>query len=135
MITWHALIPSGALTSLRSLSSCSSVKAFSSTFYLRSRLGATYPRLSLTDKIPRFKTMEEWQKAKSTKVDILARMCLHLLSRDDAPAMAFKDGGVVFPPVSAPAPGERISQKMKILVYQEFPSFGPMVRDVSRILG
>jgi hypothetical protein len=118
------------LTCPCSLSSCSAMKAFSSTFYLRSRLGATYPRLNLTDKIPRFKTMDEWQKAKSTKVDTLARMCLHLLSRDDAPPMVFEDGGVVFPPVAAPAPHELISQDRKIIIYQEFPSFGPMVRDV-----
>lgn len=74
--------------------------------------------------------MAEWQAKKSTKVDVCARLCLHLLSRDDAPPVDFKDGGVVFPPIPASAPGEKISQNLKILIYQEFPSFGPMVRDV-----
>ena len=78
--------------------------------------------------------MEDWQRNKSTKVDICARICLHLLSRDDAPSMVFENGGVVFPPVPVPAPGERVSQTIKILIYQEFPSFGPMVRDVRVLL-
>jgi hypothetical protein len=93
-------------------------------------MGATYPRLSLEDKVPRFKTLKEWEAQKSTKVDISARMCRHLLSRDDAPSMTFKDGTVIFPEVPNPMPGEEVSQKRKILIYQEFPTFGPLVRGV-----
>jgi TATA-binding protein-associated factor len=97
-------------------------------------MSATYPRLSLTDKIPRFKTREDWESRKSTKVDICARMCFHLLSRDDAPRMIFEDGAVIFPEVPKPMPGERVSQELKIVIYQEFSSFGPLVRDVCTLL-
>jgi hypothetical protein len=93
-------------------------------------MGATYPRRSLTDPIPRFKTLEEWQSQKSTKVDVCARMCLHLTSRDDAPSMVFQDGSVIFPEVPNPLPGELVSQTTKILVYEGFASFGPLVRNV-----
>lgn len=106
------------------------MKIFSSTFYLPSRMGAIYPRRSLTEKIPHFKTLEEWQSRKSTKIDTCARMCRHLLSRDDAPDMTFKDGQVVFPDVPQPRPGEEVAQERKILIYQEFPSFGPLLRNV-----
>ena len=110
------------------------MKAFSSSFYLPSRMGATYPRLSLGDKIPRFKALEDWKSGKSTKVDVCARMCRHLLSRDDAPSMIFEDGAVIFPEVPRSTPGQQLSQATKILVYQEFPTFGPLVRDVRTLL-
>jgi hypothetical protein len=110
------------------------MKAFSSSFYLPSRMGATYPRLSLKDKIPRFKSMDDWESHKTTKVDICARMCSHLLSRDDAPSMIFEDGTVIFPEVPAPMPGERVSQELKLLVYEDFASLGPLVQDVRALL-
>jgi hypothetical protein len=93
-------------------------------------MGATYPRLALTDDIPKFKNLEEWKSRKSTKVDTCAQMCLHLLSRDDAPSMIFEDGAVIYPEVAKPMPGEQVSQKTKILIYQEFPTFGDLVRTV-----
>jgi hypothetical protein len=113
-----------------SLSSCNTMKVFSSTFYLPSRMGAIYPRVSLKVKIPSFNSLEEWQERKSTKIDTCARMCLHLLSRDDAAPMVFKDGSVIFPEAPQITPGEVISCINKILIYQEFPSFGPLVRNV-----
>jgi TATA-binding protein-associated factor len=98
-------------------------------------MGALYPRSSLKAKIPSFNSLEEWQEKKSTKIDICAHMCLHLLSRDDAAPMIFKDGGVIFPEAPQPTPGEVISRNNKILIYQEFPSFGPLVRQVFKLYG
>ena len=97
-------------------------------------MGATYPRLSLTDPIPRFNSLEEWDSHKSTKVDICACMCRHLLSRDDAPEMSLRDGQVIFPDIPPPTPGENVQKEIKILIYQEFPSFGPLLRDVRALL-
>lgn len=97
-------------------------------------MGATYPRLSLTEPIPCFKSLEEWDSRKSTKVDICARMCCHLLSRDDAPEMSFKDGQVIFPDIPPPTHGEIVQKETKILIYQEFPSFGPLLRGVCALL-
>jgi len=114
-----------------SISSCNGLKVLSRTFYLPSRMGATYPRLTLTDSIPQFATLDEWQRNKSTKLDTCARMCLHLLSRDDAPEMIFEDGQVTFPHIPAPRHGEELSKETKIIIYQEFTSFGPLLRNVS----
>ena len=97
-------------------------------------MGAIYPRRSLTEKIPLFKSFEEWQNRKSTKIDACARMCRHLLSRDDAPDMIFQDGQIIFPDVPQSLPGEEVSQDRKILIYQEFPSLGPLLRNVRGLL-
>jgi hypothetical protein len=97
-------------------------------------MGATYPRLSLSDSIPHFDTLDNWQKHKSTKLDTCARMCQHLLSRDDAPEMVFGNGQVKFPDIPMLKDSEKISQERKILIYQEFPSFGPLLRNVSLLL-
>ncbi len=107
---------------------------FSSTFYVPSRMGAIYPSRSLTENIPHFKSLEEWQSRKSTKIDTWARMCRHLLSRNDAPEMIFKDGEVIFADVPQPTFGENLSQDRKILIYQEFPSLGSPLRDVRDLL-
>ena len=93
-------------------------------------MGAVYPRLDLNDPIPRFKTLEDWQQRKSTKIDTAAKMILHILSRDDAPMMEFRDGEVFFPEIPPPAPGENVSRLDKVLLYAEFASFGPLIRDV-----
>ena len=58
-------------------------------------------------------------------------MCLHLLSRDDAPEMIFEDGQVIFPHIPALRHGEELSKETKIVIYQEFTSFGPLLRNVS----
>ena len=96
-------------------------------------MGAVYPRLDLNDKIPRFKTLEDWERRKSTKVDILVKICLHILSRDNAPMMEFKDGQVFFPEIPPPAPGEIVTRDEKIIIQQIFPSFGPLVRNVRAV--
>lgn len=93
-------------------------------------MGVGYARLSLKEPIPTFKTLEEWEQHKSTKMDICAQMCRHLLSRDDAPAMTFQDGQVIFPPISSGEPEEAVKQDTKVLIYQEFPSLGPLLRNV-----
>ena len=56
------------------------------------------------------------------KVEITTHHCLCLLSCDDAPRE-----------VPDPKPDEHVSQKTKILIYQEFPSFSPLARNVSTL--
>jgi hypothetical protein len=102
-----------------------------SSFYIEHRMCVGFARLKLEDPIPEFKTLEEWEEKKSTKIDICARMCRHLLSHDDAPKMVFGNGTVVFPPVPPSQPGKKVPQTVKILIYQEFPSLGPLLRNVS----
>lgn len=90
-----------------------------------------FARLNLDEKIPMFGSLEEWETKKSTKIDTCARMCRHMLTRDDAPEIIVKDGVVCYPPVPDPAPGTTVSRETKILIYQEFPSLGPLLRNVS----
>lgn len=85
--------------------------------YVLSRMGATYSRLSLSDDIPLFDTLDDWQRHGSTKLDTCAKMCQHILSRDDAPDMIFEDGQVTFPDLPMPKAGEKLSQERKILIY------------------
>ncbi|KAJ3494060.1 hypothetical protein NLJ89_g10889 [Agrocybe chaxingu] len=102
----------------------------SRSFYIEYRMGVGYARLSLLEPIPRFNNLLHWEEHKSTKFDICARICKHLLTRDDAPPMTFEDGKVSFPPIPSAAPGEIVPQDTKILIYQEFPSLGPLLRQV-----
>lgn len=103
----------------------------SRSFYIEHRMCVGFARLNLEDPIPTFESLEQWEQQKSTKLDTCARMCRHLLARDDAPEMLFENGTVVFPPIPTPSPGEKVSQEDKILIYQEFPSLGPLLRNVS----
>ena len=90
-----------------------------------------FARLNLDEEIPTFRSLEEWEGKKSTKIDTCARMCQHILTRDDAMEISIKDGAVFFPPNPELAPGATVSRKTKILIYQEFPSLGPLLRNVS----
>ena len=104
-------------------------KIVSNKFYLDYRMGVGYARSSLEDPIPSsLSSMEAWEDKKSTKFDICARMCRHLLSNDDAPPMKFDDGKVVFPEASSQS--EKCTQTNKIVIYQEFPSLSPLLRAV-----
>lgn len=87
-----------------------------------------YARYDLSDDIPVFVTMEEWLAKKSTKFDICVRISLYLLVRDDAPDIEVKDGDVFFPPMPE---GKYFTRLNKILIYQEFPSLGGLLRNVS----
>lgn len=78
----------------------------SRSFWIEFRMGVNWARRCLSESIPRFNTMDEWLERKSTKIDTCAQMCLHVLSRDDAPKMIFKNGTVTFPPLPQQQPGE-----------------------------
>ncbi|TFK60185.1 hypothetical protein BDN72DRAFT_779739 [Pluteus cervinus] len=112
-----------------------SVRKTSRNFYLEMRLGAGYARLDTQDPLPKFKTLEEWHRQKSTKMDACARICQHLLSRDDASDPIIENGKITFPPLPPLQPGEVPKQTHKILVYQEFPSLGPLLRNVLNLYG
>lgn len=91
-----------------------------------------YARRNLEEEIPHFDTLEQWEAKKSTKFDLCARMCVHLLSHDQAPEIEFDEGVAVFHPVPEVPPGAQAPMTTKVLIYQEFPSLGPLLRNVSR---
>ena len=77
-----------------------------------------FAHFNLEDPIPVFKTLDNWEKQKSTKIDTCARMCRHLLARDDGPEMLFENGAVTFHPIPAPNPG---NQPIRVNNWPGFP--------------
>ena len=82
------------------------------SFYIEYRLSVGYARDESEDEsknvppIPTFKTFEQWEPVKSTKMDTCAKICQHMLIRDDVPLVTFKDGQAFFPTVNPfPPPG------------------------------
>jgi hypothetical protein len=106
----------------------------SHSFYLEYRQGVCFPRKSRQkERIPTFHTMDEWEKAKSTKFDVCAKLVSHLLKHDDAPEIEVRDGKVTFPEIPRKY-RKHPKQDTKILIYQEFPSLGPLLRNVSTLI-
>lgn len=105
----------------------------SRSFYIEHRMCVGFARLDLEETIPTFESLEQWEEQKSTKLDTCARICRHLLASDNAPDILIENGNAIFPPIPPPTAGEQVSQQDKILIYQEFPSLGPLLRNVSSI--
>ncbi|PPQ82663.1 hypothetical protein CVT26_001000 [Gymnopilus dilepis] len=78
--------------------------------------------------IPRFSSLEEWEQAKSTKMDVVAQIIRHMLSSDQAPPVTFVDGVPIFP--SIPISSDEEARFNKVAVFQDFPSLGSVLRNV-----
>ncbi|TFK34929.1 hypothetical protein BDQ12DRAFT_668942 [Crucibulum laeve] len=76
---------------------------------------------------PKFNAIE-WDSQKSTKLDACAQMCQYLLSNDKTPDISFENGKPIFPPLPKVQDGD--PKNWRILIYQEFPSFGPLLQGV-----
>ncbi|KAF8869441.1 P-loop containing nucleoside triphosphate hydrolase protein [Infundibulicybe gibba] len=100
-------------------------------FYLEYRMALGFAREDPNSVIPTFKTLEEWIPVKSTKIDVCAKLCKYLLSRDDAPPVTFHDGEAFFPEL----PSTPCTKTRRILIYQEFPSLGPLLRRILSLYG
>jgi len=96
-------------------------------FYLEYRMATGYAKDNQDEPIPKFTSMQEWELKKSTKMDVCGQICQHLLSRDDAPEVEFKDGAPVFP--QAPE-AENVTRTNRLLIYQQFPSLCPLLVQV-----
>lgn len=122
--------PTALLTSGTTSAAATNTKhTTSSTFYLAHRKGVTFAREDPDGPLPKFNTLDEWGAAKSTKIDVCARLCRHILERDDALPIEFRDGQAIFPPT--PSSDVPPSLKTKIIIYQEFPFFRPVLVNVS----
>ncbi|TFK19678.1 hypothetical protein FA15DRAFT_601103 [Coprinopsis marcescibilis] len=120
------------MDSLNDASTANARKVANSRFYLEHRKGVTFAREPSDPPCPKFNTLEEWEDRKSSKIDCLVRMVQHILTRDDMPPVTFENGVPVFDP----APGSpTFTRDVKILIYQEFPSFIPLVRNVFELYG
>lgn len=108
------------------------MKLFTRGFYMEYRTSVVYARDHPNDAIPVFKSLQEWEKLKSTKLDTAARLCRYLLTRDDLPVPTFENGTVNLdiPPTRE---GETITQNCKIVVFAEFSSMISLFKNVSFI--
>lgn len=86
-----------------------------------------------TERIPKFDSLESWEEKKSVKFDTCARLVKHILTSDLAPMVECKDGVVEFPPIPPPPRGVKVPQTRKVLIYNEFPSLMPLLRNVSLV--
>lgn len=110
-----------------------SSKLFTKGFYMEYRTSVVYARDHHDDELPVFKSLEEWYKVKSTKVDTAARLSRYLLTRDDLPIPTFENGTVSFPNIPPVRKGETVTQDTKIVVFSEFPSMVSLFQNVSLI--
>ncbi|KAJ8690094.1 hypothetical protein PTI98_012931 [Pleurotus ostreatus] len=113
-------------------------------FYVPHRLCIAYPRigkeeedangksLPFFDPIPHFNSLEEWQPMKSTKIQSAVDLCVHFLASDEAGMPYVLDGVLVLPPMPDEATPSR---QNKILIYQEYPSLGPLLRNILTLHG
>ncbi|KAK7034787.1 hypothetical protein VNI00_012195 [Paramarasmius palmivorus] len=84
---------------------------------------------------PKFNTLEEFHPMKSTKMDVCAQICSHYLKHDEIEDPTFVNGEPIFPtapdiPSEQPTPQER-----KIIIYAEFPSIIPLLKNVLKLHG
>ncbi|TFK16560.1 hypothetical protein FA15DRAFT_607055, partial [Coprinopsis marcescibilis] len=111
---------------LENISSANARGISSDDFYTSQRMAATFPQPDPSQPIPTFTSLEEWEPVKSTKIDVASRIVVHLCTSDDAPMAEFENGAVKFPLIPTPSEGPP-SRTRKILVYQEFTVFTPLL--------
>lgn len=118
---------------LQSVSAANGRSASSSKFYIEHRQGVTFAQENPDSKLPVFTSLADWEQVKSTKIDTCARILRYLLIRDDLPPIEFVNGEVVFPSLPPLKGDEQAKQATKIIVYQEWPSYRPLVSNVCSI--
>ncbi|KAF5362324.1 hypothetical protein D9756_002852 [Leucocoprinus leucothites] len=116
------------------LSASDSTRIHTKKFYLEYRTAVGYAKEDLAEPWPIFKSLQEWEPKKSTKMDACARICKHYLTRDDAPDISFTDGAVQIPDLSQ-TPLHGIQQTRRIIIYSEFSSMAPLFRSVLELYG
>ncbi|KAJ3803777.1 P-loop containing nucleoside triphosphate hydrolase protein [Lentinula aff. lateritia] len=88
-----------------------------------------FPKPNPASPNPDFKSKDQWNRIKSTKMDVCAQICQHYLLRDDVPDVEFINGKPVFPKLK-PSKGMKTR---KILIYSEFPSMTSLLVKVLKI--
>jgi SNF2 family DNA or RNA helicase len=95
-------------------------------------MGVIFPREHITAELPVYQTKEEWEKNPPTKLNTLLAVVRHLLSSDEAPMPSTEDGILVCPPIPANAPR---NSTRKILIYNEFAFFAPLIVQLFALYG
>ncbi|KAF6745335.1 P-loop containing nucleoside triphosphate hydrolase protein, partial [Ephemerocybe angulata] len=125
------------LENMEAVASANGRNRGASRFYIEHRMGVTFARSKedLDNDLPKFESLAEWEPVKSTKIDTLVRILHHLLSRDDAPPVLFENGAPVFPDMPPTDPENPPTKTNKIIVFQEWVTFRPLVQNILRLYG
>lgn len=133
MCVLSSVLPTFFIFNFRVSTANSTSKFATRSFYIEYRISVGFARDESRgdSSIPTFTTLEQWEPVKSTKMDTCAKICQHILTRDDVPTVTFKDGKAIFPKINPhPLPGGG-KMETKILIYQEFTSLRPLLRNVT----
>ncbi|KAF8522952.1 hypothetical protein BU17DRAFT_44313 [Hysterangium stoloniferum] len=86
-------------------------------FYYEYRSAVSYAQEDTEVWLPEFQTLGDWEPAKSTKMDVCAKICEHYLSDNNIPDVEFNEGVHIFPGLEVPS---QIMNR-RILIYSESP--------------
>ncbi|KAG7093167.1 hypothetical protein E1B28_006856 [Marasmius oreades] len=104
-------------------------------FYIDYRKDVGYAKENPDAPNPTFKTLEEWEEKKSTKMDCLAKVVRHYLSHDNIADVQFVDGAPIFPPPPSVPLSQSSPRNRKIVIYAAFPSMTPILLNVLNLYG
>ncbi|THU81192.1 hypothetical protein K435DRAFT_809279 [Dendrothele bispora CBS 962.96] len=104
-------------------------------FYLEYRMAVAYAKLDPSAPYPIFKTIAEWEPIQSTKMTVTVKICAHYLSADHVDDVQFVDGELLITQPAPFQPGQVVEQECKIIIYAEFPSITPLLKNVLEIYG
>ncbi|KAH6905669.1 hypothetical protein BKA70DRAFT_1225379 [Coprinopsis sp. MPI-PUGE-AT-0042] len=116
---------------LESITQATSAGLSTENFFLKERMGVVFPR-EKDSPLPVYKTRREWEADPPSKLNAVVLLIRHLLRSDDAPMPFTKDFEMVFPNIPDDKPAK---QTRKILVFNEFPSFAPLIIQILKLYG
>lgn len=123
-------VSSPPLLRLLSLSHATALGSVTESFYCMERMAVTFPREDTNAPVPKFSTREEWDATRSTKIDAVVRLVRYLLKSDNTLPPFTKDGKLFFPKIPPTEDGASVSRTRKILIYQEYSFFAPLLINV-----
>ena len=95
-------------------------------FYTEYRTFVAYPSAS-KKQYNAFKSLEEYQAAPSSKLNLLIKLVKHALLHDDIQAASFDSDGNVQWPLVPDTPNQMMQ---KVIVYHEFTMMAPLILSV-----
>lgn len=111
------------------MSQATSAGLSTENFFLKERMGVVLPREAANAPLPYYNTREEWEANPPSKLNAVFLIIRHLLESDDAPIPYTADYEMIFPEIPADKPTK---QTRKILLFNEFPFFAPLIIQVRR---
>ena len=98
------------------------------SLFSNERLTVTFPRENRKEPLPKVGSKRVWKDlGEPTKITGTKDLAVYLLLGDDAPAPIVGEGGITYPPY---VPSPTTARTRKILIYQEFPVYTELLRDV-----